>query len=128
MVRELNPSPRVIARFLSPLLLLSVISLGLIGCGGIIATPTLNDAEAAVRAAELERADELATYEFVSAVEYLEMAKQEWGQSDWQAADEYAERAILHAEAALSRATARSRGGATPVTEADDASTQADSP
>ena len=76
------------------------------GCGPAISTPSINDAELAVETARLEQAETFATFEFVSAVEYLEKAKEEWSFSDFQHAEEYANRAIDFAEAALARAVA----------------------
>jgi hypothetical protein len=87
------------------------------GCGPVTSTIWLNDAEVAVESARLEGAEEYATYEFVSAVEYLAKAKEEWGYSDWQHAEEYAARALAFGRAARERAMAnpernlRGRGG-----------------
>ena len=54
----------------------------------------------------MEQAEEYATYEYVSAVQYLEKAKEEWSFSDYQHAEEYGERAREFAESALQRAIA----------------------
>ena len=76
----------------------------LTGCGSIITTVHINQAERAVESARLERAEELATYEYVLAESYLEKANEEWAHSDFQHANSYAKRAILSAEAAYQRA------------------------
>ena len=78
----------------------------LAACGAVISTPTIRDAELAVSAAAMEQAEEYATYEYVSAVQYLEKAKEEWSFSDYQHAEEYGERAREFAESALQRAIA----------------------
>lgn len=71
----------------------------LTGCGSIIATVHLNHAERALESARLERAEELAIYEFVLAESYLEKAHEEWAHSDFQHANSYAKRAIISAHA-----------------------------
>lgn len=83
---------------------LAMIFLG--ACGAVISTPTIRDAELAISAAGMEQAEEYATYEYVSAVEYLDKAKEEWSFSDYQHAEEYAARARDFAETALQRAVA----------------------
>jgi hypothetical protein len=64
----------------------------------------VREADLAIQQAELEGAEELAVYEYVSAVEYLEKAREEWGYSDFQHAEEYAERALEMARQARQRA------------------------
>lgn len=93
------------AFFVPAMFLCGVVAL-LGACGAVISTPTIRDAELAVQAAEMEQAEQFATYEFVSAVQYLEKAKEEWGFSDFQHAEEYGQRARELAEAALERAVA----------------------
>lgn len=73
-------------------------------CGPITATTALRDARDAVDRADRVEAEVAATYEFVSAVEYLEKAREEWHYSDFQRALEYARRAKEFAEAAYDRA------------------------
>jgi len=75
-----------------------------LGCGPIMSTQTITDARDALeRAAEVD-AERYATYEYVSAFEYLEKAREEWGYSDYQKALEYARRAVTFAEQAYERA------------------------
>jgi hypothetical protein len=76
----------------------------LTGCGSIIATVHINHAERALESARLDRAEELATYEFILAEAYLEKANEEWAHSDFQHANSYAKRSIISAEAAYQRA------------------------
>lgn len=83
-----------------------LVALALSACGAVISTPTVHDADLAVEAARMEQAEEHATYEFVSAVQYLAKAKEEWGYSDFQHAEVYAQRAVEMATMALERAIA----------------------
>lgn len=78
----------------------------LCGCGAIISTASLVEADAAVEAARLEQAEEHSTYEFLCAEAYLDKAREEWAFSDFQHAEEYAQLAINFAQAALERAIA----------------------
>ena len=89
---------------------------GAVGCGPILSTQTLSDAEAAIEAAREAGADQSAVYEYVSAVEYWEKAREEWAYSDFQHALEYAERAVEFAQRAFERAQ-RSPRRAAPVFE-----------
>lgn len=110
-------------RWFAPLLPAIVMFALAAGCGPVTSTVRLNDAEVAVESARLEGGEEYATYEFVSAVEYLAKAKEEWGYSDWQHAEEYASRALEFARAARERASAnpdRNLGGRQGQTEDDD--------
>jgi hypothetical protein len=77
-----------------------------LACGPVVSTVSLHDADVAVEAARLEDAERLATYEYVSALEYLDKAKEEWGYSDFQHAEEYAVRALRFAQQARERALA----------------------
>jgi hypothetical protein len=80
------------------------IALLALGCGPAISTPSIHDAEFALEQARLEDAEIYATYEYVSAVEYLAKAQEEWAYSDFQHAERYADRARDFAEQALTRA------------------------
>jgi hypothetical protein len=86
---------------------------GLVGCGPITSTTTISSADLAIQSARLEGAEEFAIYEFVSAVEYLDKAREEWGYSDYGHAEEYAQRALDLAEAARERAMASPNRGLT---------------
>ena len=84
-------------------------------CGPAISTPTISDAELAIEEARLEQAELYATFEFVSAVEYLDKAEEEWSFSDFQHAEEYASRALAFARAALARAVANPDRSVEPI-------------
>ena len=64
---------------------------------------------------EATGAEAYATYEFVSAQEYLEKAREEWAYSDYQKALEYAERALQFAEQAYERAVNNPNRGAPDI-------------
>lgn len=87
-----------------------VVAFGLVAtlgaCGPITATSSISAARYALEMATEAEAERRAVYEYVSAVAYLEKAREEWGTSDYQRAEEYADRAIAFAEAALERANA----------------------
>ena len=87
-----------------------------VGCGPILSTQTLSDAETAIEAARAAGADRSAVYEYTSAVEYLEKAREEWAYSDFQHALEYAQRAVTFAQQAFERAQRSPRRNA-PVFE-----------
>ena len=95
-----------------PLLALVAALIG--GCGAIISTSELTDATRAVEHADELGAERLAVYEFVSAEEYLDKAREEWGRSDYQMAIDYARRARDFAEAAVARVN---RGTPRPGTD-----------
>lgn len=73
------------------------------GCGPISATQNISRASDAVAMAEAAYGDQYATYQFVSAQQYLDKAREEWGYSDFQQANRYARRALEQAQAALRR-------------------------
>lgn len=73
------------------------------GCGPIMATQNIARADDAVAMAAAAYGDQYATYQYVSAVEYLEKAREEWGFSDFKQANLYARRALQQAESALRR-------------------------
>jgi hypothetical protein len=76
------------------------------GCGAGVSNSTISDARIAVEAAELEQAEEYATYEYITAVEYLDKAREEWAYSEFQHAESYAQFALEMARAAIERAIA----------------------
>lgn len=73
------------------------------GCGPVTTTQRVADATVAVEAARGIDAERFATYEYVSAVEYLRKAREEEGYSDYQAAIDLAVEAREHAEKAKAR-------------------------
>jgi hypothetical protein len=104
------------ARLALPLALL----LGGLACGPVVSTVTLNSAEVALETARLADAEQYATYEYVSAQQYFAKAQEEWGYSDWQKADAYAQRALDFAQAALTRARSTEHPPTPPEPEDDD--------
>ncbi len=82
------------------------------GCGPILSTQALSDAERALADAEAADAEALAVYEFTSATEYVDKAREEWGYSDFRAALTYARRARDFARDAQARALANPMRGA----------------
>jgi hypothetical protein len=91
-----------------------------VGCGPILSTTTLQDAERALQDARAAEAEDLAVYEFVSAEAYFDKAREEWGYSDFRAAREYAARAVEFARLARERAVASPRRGMLPALEVPD--------
>ena len=59
-------------------------------CGPAQSTVVINEAEVALERAMLAGAEKKAPYEYYSATEYLEKAKEEWAYSDFEAALDYA--------------------------------------
>lgn len=86
------------------LLRLAVAGVGLAGCGPVLSSTALGEAHSALHAAESAGAEQYALYEYVSASEYLDKAREELGYSDFRAARAYARRALEFAEAAAVRA------------------------
>ncbi|MCB9508103.1 MAG: DUF4398 domain-containing protein [Myxococcales bacterium] len=74
------------------------------GCGPLLSTTEISDAALAVREASDVDADRFAIFEYVSAVEYLAKAREEWARSDFQHAISYAKTAREFADAAYERA------------------------
>ncbi|MBN1947391.1 MAG: DUF4398 domain-containing protein [Bradymonadales bacterium] len=92
-----------------------ILCAALLGCGPITSTVTLHDAGIAIEQARMEQAETYAVYEIVSAIEYLEKAREEWGSSDFQHAEKYAQRALDFAIAARDRAVSLLRQGSGAV-------------
>ncbi|MCB9528772.1 MAG: DUF4398 domain-containing protein [bacterium] len=88
-------------RLAMPAAALSVIA---VGCGPVTTTQRVADATVAVEAAQGVDAEQQATFEYVSAVEYLRKAREEEGYSDYQNAIDLAVRAREFAEQAKARA------------------------
>ena len=91
-------------RMLAPMGVLLGVLAGSTGCGPVTSTSTMNHAVVAVEEARLEQAEEYAIYEWVSAEAYLDKAREEWAHSDYQHAEEYAQKALDFARAAEERA------------------------
>jgi hypothetical protein len=87
------------------------------GCGPIMATQNIARADDAVAMAAAAYGDQYATYQYVSAVEYLEKAREEWGYSDFKQANLYAQRALEQAEMALRRVQNRLDAFGNPLPE-----------
>lgn len=83
---------------------LALAVVGWTGCGPVLATRELADAQVALEAARAARAETLAVYEFTAAEVCLQKAREEEGYSDFQAAIDLARRAKLRAEEARQRA------------------------
>lgn len=92
-----------------------LLSLSGVGCGPIVATSSISRAEKLVTEAGSQYAEQYATYQYISAVEYLEKAREEWGYSDYQAAHEYATRALEQARAAIDRVRNRTDALGNPL-------------
>lgn len=97
-------------------------ALGAVGCGPVTTTQRVADATVAVEAARGIDAERYATFEYVSAVEYLRKAREEEGYSDYQEAIDLAVKARDFADKAKVRTReARSKSAdaareAAPVT------------
>lgn len=85
------------------------------GCGPIVSTSSIARAENLVTEAGSQYAEQYATYQYISAVEYLEKAREEWGYSDYQAAHAYALRALEQARAAIDRVRNRTDALGNPL-------------
>lgn len=87
-----------------PAMLAAALSVIAVGCGPVTTTQRVADATVAVEAARGVEAEQHATFEYVSAVEYLRKAREEEGYSDYQNAIDLAVRAREFAEQAKARA------------------------
>jgi len=76
----------------------------LVGCGPIVSGVEIVNANIALSSAETAGAKKTAIYEYVSAREYLQKAREENGYSDFWAARIYAEKALDYATKARKRA------------------------
>lgn len=92
-------------------------------CGPISTTIALRDAEAAIESARAADAARYAAFELTSADEYFRKAREEEGYSDFQAAVDLAQRALVFADKARERALknpARSGGPGVPAPGRDE--------
>ena len=103
--RPSSPRCRALARALrGASLALSALVL-VSGCyGPVTSTKRIMDAETALERSRVADAPERAPYEYYMADELLYKAKEEWGYSDFQAAERYAEEARRQAERSLTKA------------------------
>jgi len=83
--------------------LVGLCALGAVACGPVTTTQRVADATIAVEAARGIDAERYATYEYVSAVEYLRKAREEEGYSDYQQAIDLAIKAREMADKAKAR-------------------------
>jgi hypothetical protein len=104
------PAPRRF-RIAGRVLATALVAIGAAGCGPVTSTMTINEATVAVEAAQAVEADRYAVYEYVSAVECLQKAKEEEGFSDFQAAIDLARKSRDFAEKARQRALASPQRG-----------------
>ncbi len=75
------------------------------GCGPIISTSLIVDAEAKLAAAKAAEAEQYAPYEYTAAEQYLHKAHEELGYADYGPAIDYAYKAADAAEKGTKRAT-----------------------
>lgn len=80
-------------------------ALALGGCGPIVSTSLIVDAEAKVAAAKAADAERFAPYEYTAAEEYLHKAHEELGYADYGPAIDYAYKAAEAAERGTKRAS-----------------------
>lgn len=81
----------------------------------MLSTPEIASARRALDAAQEVQADRHAVYEYTLATEYLDKAREEWGQARYRKALAYAEKARVFAEEALRRAERSSGRGASDL-------------
>ena len=82
----------------------TIVSLLVMSCGPISGLAYIVRARIDIDMAESQGADKHAVYEQVAAKEYLQKAKEEYGYSDFIAADEYARKSNKFAKKARERA------------------------
>jgi hypothetical protein len=80
-------------------------ALALGGCGPIVSTSMIMDAEAKLAAAKAAEAERYAPYEYTAAEEYLHKAHEEVGYADYGPAIDYAYKAAEAAERGTKRAS-----------------------
>jgi hypothetical protein len=84
--------------------LLSLVALTAPACGPINSTRFIIDAEVQIQAARTAGAEKLAPYEWTLANLYIKKAREEVGSSDYQVANDFAEKASKNANLARERA------------------------
>ena len=96
---------------------------GVSGCGPIMSTSLIIDAEAKLAASRAAEAEKYAPYEYTAATEYLHKAHEELGYADYGPAIDYAYKAAAAADKGVKRASDeksreidRSNAGGAPVT------------
>ena len=78
---------------------------GVSGCGPIMSTSLIVEAEARVAASRAAEAEKYAPYEFTAAAEYLHKAHEELGYADYGPAMDYATKAAAAANKGTKRAS-----------------------
>lgn len=86
------------------LLIFLLLMASAVACGPIMSTTNISDAKDAIAKAEKVNAEQLAPYEYTSAVEYMKKADELWGHSKFGDSVDYAKRAISFAQAAEKKA------------------------
>ena len=84
---------------------LLVLAVPLAGCGPILSTSLIIDAESKFAAAEVAEAQQFAPYEYTAAEHYLQKAHEEFGYADYGPAIDYAYKAADAAEKATKKAS-----------------------
>jgi hypothetical protein len=103
--------------------------LAISGCGPIISTSLIIDAEAKLSAAKAAEAERYAPYEWTAAEEYLHKAHEELGYADYGPAIDYAYKAADAAEKGTRKASdERSKDMEGPPTVVDDNAASAAEP
>jgi hypothetical protein len=77
----------------------------LTGCGPILSTSLIIDAESKLAAADVAEAQQFAPYEYTAADQYLKKAHEEFGYADYGPAIDYAYKAADAAEKAIKKAS-----------------------
>ena len=85
-------------RVCSAIVVGSLVLMPATGCGPITASQALTKAQTAIDQAKGAQADEKAPYEYFSALQYFDKAREEEGYSDYQACIDLAVKALEHAE------------------------------
>lgn len=81
----------------------------LVACGSVQSTTKIRAASQSVEEVAASESSEHAVYESTLADAYLEKARHEWAQSNWQHAVSYADASKLWAERAVERAATKSK-------------------
>lgn len=98
-----SPSTAPHRRIGLPVLTVLVVSLAVVATSGcaVKSTVSISSAEASVERARIHDAEDYSPYEYERAQLYLYKAKEQWGYSNFEAADEYAIEARRAANAAI---------------------------
>ncbi len=91
-------------RVWSSIVVTSIVLVAALGCGPITATQALNKAQTAIDQAKGAQADEKSPYEYFSAIQYFDKAREEEGYSDYQACIDLAGKAFEFAQMSREKA------------------------